>query len=157
MTTEQPPERTDSHNEGAGASGVADLDRAAILATRLAEFGGLSVADATAEFTRLLAYKGPTVYLQVAASAPGATLTLLRQDGVRAMLCVPNGFCCGAGPGATPPGASIVMVLWCRSTIHKQFEATCPSSTRRISLIINGRLHEVAPEELPLTYDLITA
>lgn len=158
MDTEQVPQRADVPKGGGGAGGVTDLAGAARFATLLSEFRGLSVADATAEFTRLLASEGLSVYMQIDASAPGAKLTLVRQDVTRAMLCAPGGFCCGAGqPSAAPSHATFVVVLWCRSAIHQVFEATCPSSARRISLVVNGRLHDVAPEDLPLTYDLITA
>ena len=156
--TDQVPRRTNASERGGGASGVADLARASSLAARLAEFGGLSAADATSEFTRLLASDGVSLYLQIATSTPGAKLTIVRQDVARAMLCVPGTFCCAAGqPKESPSHGAYVMVLWSRSVTHGVFEATCPSSVRRISLIINGRMHDVAPEGLPLTYDLVTA
>ena len=158
MGTDQAPRRTDASEGGGGAGGVADLARAANLAVRLAEFGGLPAADAIAEFMRLLASDGLSLYLQIAASAPGAKVTIVRQDVARAMLCVPGAFCCGAGqPNEDPSREAFVMVLWSRSATHREFEATCPSSVRRVSLVINGRLHDVAPEALPLTYDLVTA
>jgi hypothetical protein len=158
MGIDQSPQRTEAHEGGGGASGVADVARAASFATRLAEFGGLSVADATAEFTRLLASDGLSLYLQIAAAAPGATLTIRREDVTRAMLCVPGAFCCATGqPSAEPSPKAFVMVLWSRSATHREFEATCPVSARRVSLVINGRLLNVTPEGLPLTYDLVTA
>ena len=158
MGTDQVSRRTDGSEGGGGAGGVADLARAASFATRLAEFGGLSAAHATAEFTRLLASDGLSLYLQIAATAPGAKLRIVRQDVARAMLCVPGAFCCAAGqPNEDPSVGAYVMVLWSRSVTHGEFEATCPSSVRRVSLVINGRLHDVAPEGLPLTYDLVTA
>ena len=158
MGTEQIPQRTEASEGGGGAGGVADLARAASFATRLAEFGGLSATDATAEFTRLLASNGLSLYLQIAAAARGAKLTIIRQDVERAMLCVPSAFCCAAGqPKEDPSCGAFVMVLWSRSATHREFEATCPSSVRRVSLVINGRLFNVAPEGLPLTYDLVTA
>lgn len=127
------------------------------MATRLADLGGLSPADATAEFSRLLASLGLSVYLQVSASAPGAKLTLARGDVPRATLCVPDGFCCGAGQPSGDPDAPYVIVLWCRSATHQEFEGTCPSSARRMALVVNGRLRNVALEDLPLTYELVTA
>jgi len=158
MSTDQIPQRTEGSEGGGGAGGVADPARAASFATRLAEFGGLSAAEATAEFTRLLASDGLSLYLQIAAAAPGAKLTIVRQDVARAMLCVPRCFCCAAGePNEEPSRGAFVMVLWSRSATHREFEATCPSSVRRVSLVINGRLLNVAPEGLPLTYDLVTA
>ena len=158
MGTEKIPQRTEASEGGGGAGGVADLARAASFATRLAEFGGLSAADATAEFTRLLASEGLSLYLQIAAAAPGATLTIVRQDVARATLCVPGAFCCAAGqPNEEPSHGAFVMVLWSRSATHREFEATCPSSVRRVCLVINGRLLNVAPEGLPLTYDLVNA
>ena len=157
MGTDQIPQRTEATEGGGGAGSVADLARAASFAARLAEFGGLSAADATAELTRLLASDGLSLYLQIAAAAPGAKLTIVREDVARATLCVPSAFCCAAGQPNEPTLGAFVMVLWSRSATHREFEVACPSSVRRISLVINGRLLNVAPEGLPLTYDLVTA
>ena len=158
MGTDQVPRRTDGSEGGGGAGGVADLTRASSFVTRLAEFGGLSAADATTEFTRLLASDGLSLYLQIAAAAPGAQLRIVRQDVARAMLCVPGAFCCAASQSNEEAShGAFVMVLWSRSATHREFEATCPSSVRRVSLVINGRLLNVPPESLPLTYDLVSA
>jgi hypothetical protein len=142
---------------GGGAAGFADLEQAAKLATRLAAHGGLSVPDASLEFARLLALDGCSLYLQIAAPSVGATLSLVHHDAARATLCVPQAFCCGAGQPAGTPDRAYVLVLWSQSMTAQRFEAACPTNVRRISLVANGRLLAVKPEELPLTFDLITA
>ena len=156
--TEQSQPRLEAPPSGGGAGGFSDLERSSNLAIRLADIGGLSVPETGAEFARLLALDGPSLYLQIATSSPGATLTLVRQDVARATLCVPQGFCCGAGiPIAHPTDHPYVMVLYCRTASDQRFEATCPTTVRRISLVINGRLRVLSPEDLPLTSSPITA
>jgi hypothetical protein len=143
---------------GGGASGFADVERATSCATQLAALGGLSVTAASAEFARLLALDGTSLYLQIAAPPAGATLEVVHHDAPRATLCVPQAFCCGAGQPATdPPDRAYVMVLWCQNITEQHFEAACPDTVRRISVVANGRLVAVDPEELPLTLDLVTA
>jgi hypothetical protein len=39
----------------------------------------------------------------------------------------------------------------------QRFEAACPDIVRRISVVANGRLLAVDPENLPLTLGLVTA
>jgi hypothetical protein len=144
-------------SRGGGAAGFADFERATSLATRLAVQGGLSVVATSAEFARLLALEGTSLYLQIASPAPGATLTLVRHDDTRARLCEAQAFCCGAGrPATDPPDRAYVMVLWCQTGGDSRLEASCPTVVRRISLVANGRLHAVDPADLPLTLDLAT-
>ena len=158
LDTEQPQLRSEVPSNGGGAGGFSELGRASNLATRLADLGGLSVADTAAEFARLLTLDGPSLYLQISAATPGATLTLVHQEVARATLCIPQGFCCAAGiPTAHPPDHPYVMVLYCRHAAAQHLEATCPTTARRISLVINGRLRALSPEELPLTSFPITA
>ena len=143
---------------GGGAAGFADVEHVTGFATRLAALGGLSVAAASAEFARLLALDGTSLYLQIAAPTAGATLELVHHDAARATLCVPQAFCCGAGqPATNPPDRAYVLVLWCQSMTDQRFEAACPDIVRRISVVVNGRLLAVDPENLPLTLGLVTA
>ena len=134
------------------------MGRATDFATRLAQLGGLSVAATSAEFARLLALDGASLYLQIAGTAPAATLTLVHHEAARAMVCVPGAVGCAAGqPSSDPPDRAYVMVLWCQSACDRRFELACPRTVRRISLVANGRLLAVAPGDLPLTFDLSTA
>jgi hypothetical protein len=143
---------------GGGAAGFEDVEGATSFVPRLAALGGLSVADASAEFARLLALEGTSLYLQIDAPTAGATLVVVPHDAARATLCVPQAFCCAAGrPATDSPARAYVMVLWCRSRTAQRFEAACPTSVRRISVVANGRLRALDPDELPLTLDLVTA
>jgi hypothetical protein len=152
--TEHSPCSVDRSQEGGGASGISDRARIDRLAPYLAQHGGLPVATIAAEFARLLDLAGPSLYLQVVASAPGATLTLQPQDSRRAMLCVANGFCCGAGQPDQLPEGGHIMVLWSRSAVHTRYEATCPTNVQQITVVANGRLISLTVEELPVTLNL---
>lgn len=152
--TEPSLRSADSTKEGGGASGVSDIARVDRLAPFLAERGGLPVASAAAEFARLLELPGDSLYLQIVASAPGATLTLQRRAVDRAMLCVPSAFCCGAGRPEHPPAHGYVMVLWAQSAVYTHYEATCPVNVEHIALVVNGRLVALTLEDLPVTLDL---
>ena len=145
--------RTPPSRGGGGASGFADIEHATSLATKLSAQGGLPVDATAAEFARLLALDGISLYLQVAAPTAGAKLSLVPDDSARATLCVPEAFCCGAGR-PTNPGHTYVMVLWCQNVVDQRFEATCPTFVRRITVVTNGRLLAIEPDDLPLTLDL---
>jgi hypothetical protein len=156
--TEELLSQAQPFRRGGGASGFADVERATSCATQLAALGGLSVAAASAEFARLLALGGTSVYVQITAPTAGATLEVVHHDAPRATLCVPQAFCCGAGQRATdPPDRAYVMVLWCQNITEQCFEAACPNTVRRITIVANGRLNAVDPEKLPLPLDLVTA
>jgi len=143
---------------GGGAAGFDDVEGATSFVPRLAALGGLSVAKASAEFARLLALEGTSLYLQVDAPTAGATLVLVPHDDARATLCVPQAFCCAAGrPATDSPARAYLMVLWCRSLTAQRFEAACPTGVRRISVVANGYLRALDPDDLPLTLNLVTA